>query len=101
METYNYRTEEGARVRVHVKLQTSYSGDKPEWDVRVSICQKGKRTWVPVIDTNDYSYRRENDAERERMVLRATEPYNEFIVDALCSYHERITPTEMNMNIRP
>lgn len=49
------KREDGSKVRIVVNLDMFRL--EPQWRVDVSTCGYRKRTWQPVVSTNDYSYR--------------------------------------------
>lgn len=62
-----YKREDGQKIR----LQISYwhSNYDPVWTVKVSTCQKGKRSWIPTVDGNSYSYRKLSQEDRDKYVI--------------------------------
>jgi hypothetical protein len=45
-----------------------WSCSKAEWEFTVDVCEKGKRTWIPPYDGNDYQFRKLNMEQRTRAI---------------------------------
>jgi len=56
--------EDGNKVKI-TAFFTTYSST-PKFETNVRTCLKGKRTWVSVLDTDSFSYRRLDRAERTK-----------------------------------
>ena len=50
-----FKSEDGGRIKVKANMYI----DRGEvvYSYSVETCEKGKRTWSPVTDKNDYTYR--------------------------------------------
>jgi hypothetical protein len=68
---------DGSKVRINIEFRADWSSSKAEWSFRVDYCEKGKRTWIPSCDRNDYQFRRlsmeqRSQAIREKSLSRAS-----------------------------
>lgn len=63
------KREDGSRVRIIASIYNSYQ--KIKYETCVHICEKGKRTWRGVYDTDNFMYRRLNTEDREKFILEA------------------------------
>jgi hypothetical protein len=52
------------KIKITVSLRIDHRDTT--WIVDVEKCEKGKRTWVNVIDYDSYEYRRKSMPEREK-----------------------------------
>ena len=50
------RKPDGSRVKVTVTIISDWHKDTL-YSISVETCEKGKRTWNPTVDGNDYRYR--------------------------------------------
>lgn len=57
------KRKDGTRVKIYISVSLSFDGIVYRSDVR--ICEKGKRTWKPVTDSDSYSYRKLSMRDRE------------------------------------
>lgn len=57
-----FKRECGARVSIAVTLTSDHSGTSCSYTV--STCEKGKRKFIPVIDTNQHCFRKLSHNER-------------------------------------
>lgn len=62
-----YKREEGQKIRLQINYW--HSNYDPVWAINVSTCQKGKRSWVPIVDGNSYSYRKLSQKDRDKYVI--------------------------------
>lgn len=58
------KRQDGSRVRIVAELHIGYTDSKPRWSFYAMTCEPGKRTWRSACDTDSYSYRNLDMAER-------------------------------------
>lgn len=61
---------DGTRVKIRVHFDPGYRGN--EYWSKIETCQPRKRTWVGVVDENDWDYRRMSGAKRAEAEEKAT-----------------------------
>lgn len=62
------RRDDGSRVKISVSLYELYRG-RAVYGEEVETCAKGKRTWRPSYNRDDYKYRGLSMGERKLHVL--------------------------------
>lgn len=63
------KRDDGTRVKIIVDLTSSRFGDVPlAWDANVMYCEKGKKTWQLVYDSDSFNYRRLSMDERRQFI---------------------------------
>jgi hypothetical protein len=66
-----FKRVDGSKVKLTAKLAiewTSYS--QPRWKFECHHCAQRKRTWVDVVDTDSYQWRRLSPEERLKSEMR-------------------------------
>jgi len=61
------KREDGSRVQINVVFLADLHN--PIWKFSVSFCESRKRKFVPVINTDDYTYRRMTTSQRTNFNL--------------------------------
>jgi len=56
--------DDGHRHKVCVSMWTSNYNEPVRWDFSVWECKPKKRTWINVVNTDNYDYRKLNMEER-------------------------------------
>lgn len=56
---------DGTRVRLTVEVRVEWNSDVPVWSLRVAVCDKGKRTFVNVVNDDDYKRRKLSYEEKK------------------------------------
>lgn len=89
------KREDGTRVKITVELISYRFVDKAlTYDVNVTYCEKGKKTWQPVYDTDSFNYRKLSIEERREFIdaqkLLAATPAE--ILSAKLELWEKIKP---------
>jgi len=85
---------DGTRVKIIVSFWDSRTGYR--YDIEdVRTCAKGKRTWVPVQDSNCYSYRRLSldDRAKEKVKEELKVVTKEEVLQAKLELWEKLKPT--------
>lgn len=94
-----FKREDGSRVRVNIEFRADWSYSKPEWYFSVDTCEKGKRTWVPACNGDDYFFRKLTMAERAKAVRE--ESLKRASIDevklAMLELWDRLRPSEDNL----
>jgi hypothetical protein len=60
------KREDGSKVRITATINQTYN--KLTYETWVHVCGKGKRSWVGVYSTDDFSFRRLDSKGREAFV---------------------------------
>jgi len=64
-----YTRPNGDKVKIEARLETASFTLYFKWEVKVFTCEKGKRTWFSIINTNDYEYRKISFDARPAFIL--------------------------------
>lgn len=68
-----YQRDDGLKIRIRISYwHSSYDS---VWSISVLTCQKGKRSWVPTVDSNSYSYRKLSQEDRNKYVIEQALKY--------------------------
>lgn len=59
------RREDGSQVRIEIGLRFDFGSSLPIWEVEVNQRAKGKRNWLGTHSTDDYTWRRLDQRDRE------------------------------------
>lgn len=58
------KRKDGTRVSIDITGSVDFMRNDASWRFTIATCAKGKRTWVPVVDTQDYNFRRLSSGEK-------------------------------------
>ena len=61
-----FKRDNGVKVSVRVKFLCQLFSEQHRWEVRVYVCGKGKRTWLPLFSEEDYWFRKLSAEEKEK-----------------------------------
>ncbi len=65
------KRQDGSKVSIRVSFfLDSYSEHPANYSCEVSVCEPKKRTFKPILSTNDYSYRKLDLNERQEYKTR-------------------------------
>jgi len=60
--------KDGTKVNIRVSLSIGYGHLSAQWEVYVRYCLPKKRTWIRVVNTDDWSYRLTTGAARAEYI---------------------------------
>lgn len=85
---------DGSRVKIEVRLITDWTFDAQSWSFECYSCPPRKRSWTSAVNTDDYSWRKLDQAGRDaesrrRNLTLATE---EEVAEAMRELIQKLTP---------
>jgi len=51
------KRDNGLRVKIIMEIRENYHGYGSRYHWCIATCEKGRRTWLPVYDDNDFKFR--------------------------------------------
>ena len=96
------KRQDGSKVRINVSFYSDFGRNERKWEFTVDTCEKGKRTWVPPFDINNYNFRGKTQSEKQQLIEQESlrRASQEEIDDAIIELWNQLLPDGFSVKIR-